>query len=302
MKHSYKQTLALALIPFLVAAALTACGSKTDDSATLGTGEDASLSDGYSQGDEPFTFATSTTMYSLSEEKTTTRSTTTTKKTTTTAKKTTTKPGGTIPDNVTTTKPAATTTTAATTTAAGTTGYKALEALYWPITELNLTVGQSYPIKPTKVPADATEGLLYYSQGPSFANYDAAKGAIVASKYEGVADIYVEAQDHEGMLSRIRVTVSKITATSVEITSTTGISFKAGGSLQLVAKVLPENVSETGVIWGSENEEIAVVDANGKVTSPARAAGEPYVTGNVVIQAVSKDGKARARVTIQVTP
>ena len=82
-------------------------------------------------------------------------------------------------------------------------------------------------------------------------------------------------------------TISDSTVTDVEVTEVklnkTSLTLEIGKSETLTATVLPENATDKSVSWTSDNEKIATVDANGKVT--AVAAGETLIT------VTSKNGK-----------
>ena len=75
-------------------------------------------------------------------------------------------------------------------------------------------------------------------------------------------------------------TTSDSTVTDVEVTEVklnkTSLTLEIGKSETLTATVLPENATDKSVTWTSDNEKIATVDANGKVT--AVAAGETLIT------------------------
>jgi uncharacterized protein YjdB len=59
-------------------------------------------------------------------------------------------------------------------------------------------------------------------------------------------------------------------------------SVSAGGTLQLVAKVMPENASNKITVWSSSNPFIASVDGTGLVTAQRE--------GTVTITAITYDG------------
>lgn len=70
-------------------------------------------------------------------------------------------------------------------------------------------------------------------------------------------------------------------------------SVAAGNTLQLTAKVLPEDAVDKSIVWSSGNTDIAVVDQNGLVT--AKKAGQ------VTITAAAAGGKASASCVLTVT-
>lgn len=66
-----------------------------------------------------------------------------------------------------------------------------------------------------------------------------------------------------------------------------------GTSENLIATVLPEDAANKNVIWNSEDESVAVVDENGKVTAVA--------AGTAVITVTTEDGGFGATCTVTVT-
>ena len=82
-------------------------------------------------------------------------------------------------------------------------------------------------------------------------------------------------------------TTSDSTVTDVEVTevklSSSKLTLEIGESETLTATVLPENATDKSVSWTSDDEEIATVDSNGKVTAIAE--------GETVITVTSKNGK-----------
>lgn len=119
-----------------------------------------------------------------------------------------------------------------------------------------------------------------------------ATGDFVAGTNEGTATITCTAADGSGISTQCVVTVKKafIPAESVSI-SNTQLSMEAGDTKNLTAQV-NSGATYTGIIWVSDNEDVATVE-NGKVS--AISAGEATIT------AISQDGAARAKCTVTVT-
>lgn len=91
--------------------------------------------------------------------------------------------------------------------------------------------------------------------------------------------------------------VQTLRAQSVAVTgvslSKTDLTLAVGAEVTLAATVTPENATDKTVEWKSDKPDVAIVDANGKVT--AKAAGEATVT------VTTKDGgkTASCKVTVQ---
>lgn len=71
------------------------------------------------------------------------------------------------------------------------------------------------------------------------------------------------------------------------------VSIKVGETASLTATVTPEDATEQGVIWSSDDENIATVDGNGLVTGVAE--------GTVTITVTTVDGGFTAACTVTVT-
>ena len=120
-----------------------------------------------------------------------------------------------------------------------------------------------------------------------------ATGDFVAGANVGDATVTCTAADGSGEYATCKIYVKNAftPAESVHI-SDTQLSMEAGETKNLTANVLPSNATYTGIIWISDNEEVATVE-NGKVK--AISAGEATIT------AISEDGAARAKCKITVT-
>lgn len=80
-----------------------------------------------------------------------------------------------------------------------------------------------------------------------------------------------------------------VSATSVTLNKTE-LTLAVGNSETLTATILPENTTNKTAYWSSENENIATVDANGKVTA--------YKEGTTVITATANAASATCTVTV----
>ena len=90
--------------------------------------------------------------------------------------------------------------------------------------------------------------------------------------------------------------VGKTLAKSITIDKP-AVSLKATQTVALVATVLPETTTDKAVTWKSDNEAVAIVDANGVVT--AIAVGETTIT---VTTADGSNLSATCKVTVVPTP
>lgn len=75
--------------------------------------------------------------------------------------------------------------------------------------------------------------------------------------------------------------------------------------LQLRATVTPSNATNKKVRWTSSNEQVAKVDANGRVTFVKLKTGDPYLQnyinpGTAIITATTEDGGKTATCEITI--
>lgn len=143
----------------------------------------------------------------------------------------------------------------------------------------------------------------------SFTPGDASdKGHTWSSSVPGVATV-----DETGMVTAVELGEAVITATSLvgkktatckvtvvdKVVNVTGISINpidttmvVGDDVTLEATVIPDNATNKAVAWSSEDNSIATVDRDGKVTAVAE--------GKVAIKATTNDGSKMASSQITV--
>ena len=97
----------------------------------------------------------------------------------------------------------------------------------------------------------------------------------------GEANITATAVDGSGVTATCKVTVTPKLVTSV-ILDESELTIEKNFTEQLAATVAPDDADDLGLIWTSDNEEVATVDENGLVT----AVGE----GTATITATANDG------------
>jgi len=131
-----------------------------------------------------------------------------------------------------------------------------------PTLSLNLS-STSTTIKATVNPSDATDPSVTWSVSPTGV-VDVVAG-VVTVKAVGTATITCTANDASGQKAICVVTVSNVDPTSVTLDATP-IALKVGDTKLLSATVQPTNAPQ-GIVWSSDNEAAAKVDANGTVTA-----------------------------------
>ena len=141
--------------------------------------------------------------------------------------------------------------------------------------------------------------------GYDFSTWDEKKYAILEKTLWQTDDGKFIGLDHKTPLGKNGISVSKYynepeapstpsTVVNVENVALdkTEVLLEAGKTIDLTATVSPENASNKKVTFSSDNEEAAIVDANGKVTANK--------AGSAVITVTSEDGSKTARCNVTV--
>lgn len=168
---------------------------------------------------------------------------------------------------------------------------KPVESVTLPST-LTLTVGQDSTLTPVITPSDAKpKSTSWASDAPGIASVDASSGKISA-KSAGTAKITVTIDGKVSNVCTVTVNQGNVAVTGVKLDKSTA-AVNVNGTTQLTATVAPSNATNKAVTWTSSNNNIATVDANGKVTGKA--------VGSATIQVTTTDGKKTASCTVTVT-
>lgn len=155
--------------------------------------------------------------------------------------------------------------------------------------ELRMKIGEKQTLIATIMPEGKTDGQMEWrSSDTDVAEVDAE--GVVKAKAKGKATITVTTVDGRHTAScEIQVYQP---VTSLNLNNET-LTLKTGETQQLIASVSPSDADNKNVIWSSENENIARVDKDGKVTG--------VKAGQVWIYAESEDDetiKAGCYVTV----
>ena len=161
------------------------------------------------------------------------------------------------------------------------------------ITSKNLLIGESFSLKETITPGNATnKKISWSSSNNSVATVVAGKVTAVG---KGSATIYATAQDNSGKEATCTVTVQK-RVTDVSISPSSKTLFVNGTSAEQTANltktIAPSDASNPNVTWASSNSGIVSVDQSGNITAKA--------VGTATITAKANDGSEKQG-TCQVT-
>lgn len=141
--------------------------------------------------------------------------------------------------------------------------------------ELSLKKGENEKLTPIFDPENATnQGVSWSSDNDGIASVDQSGNVTAVSA--GTTNITVTT-DEGSRTATCKVTVTEDPAGSISV-SPNQLPLTVGGSETLAAAVLP---SGQPVTWTSQNDSIASVDSNGKVT--AKATGSTTITAKITV-------------------
>ncbi|WP_302984546.1 Ig domain-containing protein [uncultured Muribaculum sp.] len=136
---------------------------------------------------------------------------------------------------------------------------------------LSLEKGESVTIMATVMPEDATDKTVSWTSSDEAVATVDAEGKVTAV---ALGEATISATCGE-VSTYCTVTVVATPAESITISQETA-TLKVGETVELTATVMPEDATDKTVSWTSNDEAVATVDAEGKVT--AVALGEAEIT------------------------
>ena len=154
---------------------------------------------------------------------------------------------------------------------------------------LVLAAGKGFRAAATVTPADVKN--KNYEITSSDLGIVKVSGVNVTAVQPGECELTIASKQDPEVTETFHVLVTQ-PVKKLQITAAAK-SLPAGGTLQLLTEVTPDNATIQNVEWKSRNEKVATVDANGVVSGIAR--------GNVTIEAVAVDGSGvKAQITLTV--
>lgn len=153
----------------------------------------------------------------------------------------------------------------------------------------SLTYKESFTLKPTVKPSDASNKKVTYSSSDESIATVNASGVVTAKSKAGTAKITCKTVDG-GFKAVCKVTVS-VSTTGIKLNASTKV-LKAGGTYTLKATVSPSNATNKTVKWSTSNSKVATVDSNGVVKA---------IAGGACTITAKASGGQTAKCTINVT-
>ena len=144
-----------------------------------------------------------------------------------------------------------------------------------------LEKGDCFTLTATVCPENADiKGVNWSSSNASVAT---VKDGVVTAHAAGKATITCSAKDNSGKKATCTVTVTEDKLVSSVTIDRKNVTMKTGDALQLKAAVVPDNATNKGIQWSSNNTRVATVNSSsGIVTAQA--------DGNAIITATALDG------------
>ncbi len=142
---------------------------------------------------------------------------------------------------------------------------------------LSLLIGDSSELTTSISPEDVSDKSVTWSSSDENVATVTTDGTV---KGVGEGTAIITAMTDNGVKDECNVTVNPIEVTSVTLDSENA-SVTVGKKIELTAKVLPTNATDTSVEWSSSDESVAVVSSSGFVTGvKAGVASISCTTGN----------------------
>ena len=150
--------------------------------------------------------------------------------------------------------------------------------------------GEKQAVTATVTPVNASNKNVYWvTDNPNIAT---VKNGVIEAFEPGITNITVYTDDG-GFSATVKVQVSaKEVATKGIYLDTGSIELFVGEGKKVNATVYPTDATDKTVVWSSENEDIATVDANGNISAVAK--------GTATVTATTADGKYVAMVLVTV--
>lgn len=155
------------------------------------------------------------------------------------------------------------------------------------VQDMTLLVGQTDKLTATIEPENATDQTIVWKSDNEAIATVGTDGTVTAVSI-GTANITATCGE---ATATCKVTVNAVPASSIEL-SLEDVTILLGENVTLTAKVYPENTTNQTITWTSDNDAVASVDADGKVT--ALSVGTANITASC--------GTVSATCKVTVTP
>lgn len=154
---------------------------------------------------------------------------------------------------------------------------------------IEMSIGDTHILMETVEPSDASNKTVSWSSSntnvATVSNY-----GIVTARANGKATITVKTQDG-GFTATCTIEVKEIAVTGVSLSSNT-LTIEVGKTSTLYATIAPSSATNKNVTWSSNDQSVATVNQNGRVTAVKK--------GNTSITVKTQDGGFTATCAVEV--
>ena len=162
-------------------------------------------------------------------------------------------------------------------------------------TEIELFEDEGKMLKATVTPTDATDKTVTWTTSNNQVATVSTNGLVIGVK-EGSTTITCTANDNSGVKATCTVTVKKkpVPVSQIILNKTT-LTLEKSKDYQLTATIKPDNATNKGVTWTTDNAQVADVTNTGLITALAE--------GSATITCTAIDGSGvKATCIVTVTP
>jgi uncharacterized protein YjdB len=142
-------------------------------------------------------------------------------------------------------------------------------------------LGSTLQMVATVLPSNATNQNVTWSvNNTSVATID--QNGVLTPVSNGLVMVIATATDGTGVTGQVLMNVPPILVQSINVTGTGGATSisTAGGTLQMIATILPANASDQSVTWSVDDASIATISAGGLLTGVSDGQVEVTATAN----------------------
>lgn len=130
--------------------------------------------------------------------------------------------------------------------------------------DISVYAGEEFVLSPVITPEDASKVLSFSSSDPEIASVD-ANGKVTAHKY-GKCTLTVKSAANNSISAKASVTVHDERIPDLLIAHPSYLKLEPSNIRDISLLLLPENM-KAELVWSSNNENVAIVDQNGRVTA-----------------------------------
>ena len=154
--------------------------------------------------------------------------------------------------------------------------------------DVTLNIGGSYELSVKVLPEEANQELTYRSLNDSIATI--SEDGVIEGKGKGETKVIIRSVTSEEKVVKVKVQEEVVKLEKIRA-SERNITIKEGEKKKINITFSPNNATNKGINWISENNEVATV-SNGTIYGVS--------SGNTIIKAISEDGNYEEKIAVKV--